>query len=406
MNVPNFSKCKRADATSGRGGKPQKTERTDKKPYEVEEFLRLYKGNFDAERFRRCRVGLYEGAKVVAIRDGMTVDSRLAAWARRWAHLSHKVLNWPAPSDSDLPWFRTEAERAYYGQATAYVGRLIAGSARPSKVTDVPIFELMPPYSEIPGLIDHVVWAYDHHTDHRLRTREKNSRAEAGSSSVVREVKADLCIGWHNVEVHALRPSDRPQLYAPVSGTFSHEYECDRILLVETPWLTVYHGKYFVRYGSYTGIMETASDEKWAELQQQLEYQMTAEYAYLATGRFIQLALYGSTYEGLEDPGPLVDNGRFRGVLVPLSPGVIEFIRHHQWDQLLRHSGFPLDKVRMAFDRMVSIDWPERGATIAGRYYRYDPVTGEVDDLPQRSVQMRDTTYRHYAASKVVFKNR
>ena len=182
------------------------------------------------------------------------------------------MLSWPAPGDSDLPWFRTEAERAQYGPSAAYIGELITGKSRPQKVTDIPIISWMPPYSEIPGLVDHVVWAYDHHTDHRLRTREKTSRAEAGSSSVVQGVKPDLCIGWHNVEVHALKPSDRPKLYASVSETFSRRYECDRILLVEKPWVTVYHGKYFVRYGTDLGAMTNSTNEKWAKLQQQLKY--------------------------------------------------------------------------------------------------------------------------------------
>ena len=117
---------------------------------------------------------------MVALNDSVKTDSRLAAWNCRWRHLSNKVLGWPAPSGSDLPWFRTEVERAYYGRATRYINQLIDGSARPGGVNEIPIIDMMPSYSAIPGLIDHVVWAYDSHTDHRLRTREKTARGEAG----------------------------------------------------------------------------------------------------------------------------------------------------------------------------------------------------------------------------------
>ena len=43
----------------------------------------------------------------------------------------------------------------------------------------------MPVYSAIPDLVEHIVWAYDYHTDHRLRTREKTERAEAGPVAVI-----------------------------------------------------------------------------------------------------------------------------------------------------------------------------------------------------------------------------
>ena len=113
------AKRKYASTTGGRGGKRRRTERSAKSPYGVEEFLRLHKDNLDFERFRKCRVGLCEGARVVAVKDGVTVDSRLAAWSRRWTKLSQTVLSWPAPRDSDMPWFRTEAERAQYGPSMA-----------------------------------------------------------------------------------------------------------------------------------------------------------------------------------------------------------------------------------------------------------------------------------------------
>ena len=153
------------------------------------------------------------------------------------------------------------------------------------------------------------------------------------------------------------------------------------------------------------GMLQAASDKKWAELQQQMGYLMVAEYSYMATGRFIQLVLDVSTYEGFEDPGPLVHNGRFSGTLAPLSQGVIGFVRHHRCDSILQNSGFPLDKVQMAFDRMMSIEYPATGATTTGRYYRYDLITGEVDDLPMRSIQARDSSFRTLEGSKVIFHN-
>ena len=54
---------------------------------------------------------------------------------------------------------------------------------------------------------------------------------------------------------------------------------------------------------------------------------------------------------------------------------------------------------------MTSIEWPATGATTTGRYYRYDPITGEVDDLPERIVEARGSSSRVLVRSKAVFQN-
>ena len=112
MNTPNFFKRKRAALVGGRGGKRIRNERTTYYPYDVEEYLQTNPNNLDAESFRHCRTGVYPGILMVEIKEGVTIDSRLAAWNCRWRHLSNKVLCWPAPNDSDSSWFQTEVERA------------------------------------------------------------------------------------------------------------------------------------------------------------------------------------------------------------------------------------------------------------------------------------------------------
>ena len=79
MNTPNVSKYKRAASVGGRGGKQMRTERTTDPPYDIEEYFRMDLNNLDAERFRRSRTRVYQGALVVALRDRLTADSRLAA---------------------------------------------------------------------------------------------------------------------------------------------------------------------------------------------------------------------------------------------------------------------------------------------------------------------------------------
>jgi len=105
------------------------------------------------------------------------------------------------------------------------------------------------------------------------------------------------------------------------------------------------------------------------------------------------------------DPGVIAFHGRFVGVLAPLSTGIQAFIDHHDWSSLLRTSEWPLDKIEIAYDRMRAINWEQYEApTTTGRFYRYDPITGEVAGLPVRRWTDRDGWEHELSTQPVIFR--
>ncbi len=73
------------------------------------------------------------------------------------------------------------------------------------------------------------------------------------------------------------------------------------------------------------------------------------------------------------------------GVLCPLNTEVVAFVNHHGLDKLLDGSGVPVDLVWMAFERSRAVDWDHATRTghfPYGAYFRYDPYSGDIDDMP------------------------
>lgn len=104
--------------------------------------------------------------------------------------------------------------------------------------------------------------------------------------------------------------------------------------------------------------------------------------------RWCHLVFHGVVFRGLEDSGLRDNHGRFRDVFVPLPPDISAWIDKWGARYLLRGSTFLLKLVDAALLIMRPIDWNVVLLTshILGPYYRYPPLTGEVDNVPRRRV--------------------
>lgn len=336
---------------------------------------------------------------------GHEVASRGKPWRDRWRHLGNYPKSLVADARSDLAWFRTSEERDYFNNAISFVDSVLTGARTIDSPEQVLVLSFYPRVSDLEMFNNASQWVRDFETEHRIRTRNRSN------SIRIRRKEKSIFMGWHNFEFFHASIESRNIMYAVADDKFFADYEVDRVLLVPSPWCTIYFAKHLVDYDMSTTRTRDWREEGPSKIRNSLRYMIPAEYSFLAFVRFVHNALYGCYFRGFLDPAIRANHGRFTGVISPLPTRIHEYIDKLDIQALLLGTGIPFDKARMALDRSRSIDWVSYTTKeVAGRYFRYDPITGEVDNLPacragHRDKRTGEIVYRQLPAQEVKFAN-
>ena len=157
-----------------------------------------------------------------------------------------------------------------------------------------------------------------------------------------------MFIGWHNVEAHDIPVNERGKNFTEVFRFFMKHFEAQLVLLVPYPHGTIYFSKHLVSYDHQKEKPINWKDPKLRRIRNSLENLFRAEAAYLTFSRFCRSILYGNFFRGWADPGIRANNGRFVGILAPITVGLKHLLEKFSVPVLLKGTGLPVDVISLA----------------------------------------------------------
>ena len=368
----------------------------------------------DPYRFSRMRfAGNLTKSIRVAGHDN-PVNTSVGAWDARWAHWGRRGVS-VIPAQyrqviADTIYVRCSEEAEYVTVLDDMLVQLYASEDVYDNAC-LGLVCLSQPYDNMwyahegPRSADH--WGGDIDFEWRMRTHSRRQ----------------LFVSWHNVEVHALHPADRPQVYATVPSWWG-DYEPSRIINCPNPPFFSYASGLVLKTQGSSFIHRAPPVARPLRAEQVQRMGMTialSEFAVAAVIRFLMTVREWvvSPRAAIVDPRMvqwnLEDRGRtdidtraITGVITPIPAKLDSLIRSMGLFNIIAGTRFDLAKSVMAFHRATELDW---GVAAGMRYpfFLYDFDTGDVASVPEATARdekgMRQTlpavSVRFYAERRI-----
>lgn len=328
-------------------------------PISVFAYFDRYPGSFDASRFRH---GMRLSGHLTEICIGG--DMRLTCaggWMKRWLHWGGRgAAVYRSSSDrTDSPFIRMDEEVDYERRLSVMIARYVRwidtdDFDSSSLVVDMDLCCMDRPLDYCWFMSFSATWREQ--LDFEVRLRQVHS-----------DPRARVLLGWQNVEVFAVRPSERVRFYVGVDAFDWGSYSGHRFLLIPTPPVFSYYSR-------------LAFESRYRPL---LHAVALTEFGACAFLRVLYTAYRGvpSTF------GKPTSLRVGRPALLPLSPALLDVIRRLNPLTIVHGTEYDAAQSLVALNQLTCIDWSALGNADPGGepWVYYDLETGVASTplLPQ-----------------------